>query len=177
MEPLWIVNLQFLRLAYSDDMPTPTHIAQRLRHIRRQQNLTLKQIEIRSRGKWKAVVIGSYERGVRSLSLAKAQELCEFYGVPMSALLDEPDVTTVNPPLILDIRKVRAQIENPDRFAHQIYDVLHWISAVRQDWNGEVMTLRKSDIDTLMIVTRKTASELHASLANREFYFTKLNQV
>lgn len=175
MKPLWIVHVSLLQVAYSADMPTPAHIAQRLRHIRRQQNLTLKQIEIRSRGKWKAVVIGSYERGVRSLSLAKAQELCDFYGVPLSALLEEPEERTNNPKLILDIRKIRAQLENPDRFTHQVYDVLHWISGARQDWNGEVMSLRKSDLETLMIVTRKSASDLHKSLAIRDFYLTKPN--
>ena len=157
-------------------MPTPAHIAQRLRHIRRQQNLTLKQIEIRSRGKWKAVVVGSYERGVRSLSLAKAQDLCDFYGVPLRALLDEPESTTDTPPLILDLRTIRAHLANPDRFTHQIYDVLHWISGARQDWNGEVMSLRKTDLETLMIVTRKNVAELHQSLLNRGFYLTKPNQ-
>ena len=71
-----------MHFAYFEPMTTPIEISKRLRQIRKQQNLTLKQVEIRSRGKWKAVVIGSYERGTRSLSISKAKSLCEFYGVP-----------------------------------------------------------------------------------------------
>ncbi|NDA95938.1 MAG: XRE family transcriptional regulator, partial [Actinobacteria bacterium] len=73
-------------------MSMTTLVAQRLRHIRQQQNLTLKQVEIRSRGKWKSVVVGSYERGVRALSIAKAEELCAFYGVPAESLFLDPKV-------------------------------------------------------------------------------------
>ena len=65
-------------------MATPLEIGKSLRDIRRQQELTLKQVEIKSRGVWKAVVVGSYERGSRTLSIEKALRLCEFYGVPVS---------------------------------------------------------------------------------------------
>jgi transcriptional regulator with XRE-family HTH domain len=159
-------------------MNTPLLVAQRLRHIRRQQNLTLKQVEIRSRGKWKAVVVGSYERGVRALSLAKAIDLCSFYGVPITALFTESIDAAANQSssaLIFDLRKIRANLELPDRFTHQIYEVLHWIASSRDDWNGEVMTLRKADLDLLTIITRKQPAELHQALVHREFYLTKLN--
>ena len=159
-------------------MNTPHTVAQRLRHIRRQQNLTLKQVEIRSRGKWKAVVVGSYERGVRALSLAKAMELCNFYGVPITALFNEAFEAPRDEnsrTLIFDLRKIRANLELPDRFTHQIYEVLNWIAASRDDWNGEVMTLRKSDLDLLTIITRKQPTELHQALSHRDFYLTKLD--
>ena len=38
----------------------------RLRAIRTQQGLSLHGVEEKSRGRWKAVVVGSYERGERS---------------------------------------------------------------------------------------------------------------
>ena len=82
-----------MHFAYFEPMTTPVEISRRLRQIRKQQNLTLKQVEIRSRGKWKAVVIGSYERGTRSLSISKAKSLCEFYGVPLSALFKSKHVS------------------------------------------------------------------------------------
>jgi transcriptional regulator with XRE-family HTH domain len=43
----------------------------RLRAIRQQQGLTLQQVEEMSEGRWKAVVVGSYERGDRAVSVAK----------------------------------------------------------------------------------------------------------
>ena len=41
----------------------------RLRSIRNQQGLSLAQVEARSGGVWKAVVVGAYERGDRAVSL------------------------------------------------------------------------------------------------------------
>lgn len=38
----------------------------RLRHIRVQQGLSLQGVEAKSGGRWKAVVVGSYERGDRA---------------------------------------------------------------------------------------------------------------
>src|SRR6201985_3429638 len=58
----------------------------RLRAIRTQQGLSLHGVEEKSRGRWKAVVVGSYERGDRSVTVQKLAELAEFYGVPVSEL-------------------------------------------------------------------------------------------
>jgi transcriptional regulator with XRE-family HTH domain len=157
-------------------MATPLHIAQRLKHIRMQQHLTLKQVEIKSRGKWKAVVVGSYERGTRSLSVAKAEELCNFYSVPLSALLhDEPRITNANftAGLTLDLRKLRALLQTPDEFSRLIYGLLNWITKKREDWNGEVLSIRSSDIETLGIITAKSNDELVQALNNRELWLTK----
>ena len=50
---------------------------------------SLQDVEHHSKGKWKAVVIGSYERGDRAISLKKAISLMEFYQVPISELFPE----------------------------------------------------------------------------------------
>ena len=42
----------------------------RLRAIRQQQGLSLQRVEQRSQGAWKAVVVGSYERGDRAVTVA-----------------------------------------------------------------------------------------------------------
>src|SRR4051794_15745996 len=41
----------------------------RLRAIRTQQGLSLHGVEEKSRGRWKAVVVGSYERGDRAVTV------------------------------------------------------------------------------------------------------------
>ena len=56
----------------------------RLRSIRAQQGLSLHGVEEKSEGRWKAVVVGSYERGDRAVTVAKLAELAEFYGVPVA---------------------------------------------------------------------------------------------
>ena len=59
----------------------------RLRGVRLQQNLSLHAVEQRSGGRWKAVVVGSYERGDRSVTVSRLAELADFYGVPVRRLL------------------------------------------------------------------------------------------
>ena len=63
----------------------------RLRAIRMQQHLSLHGVERKSGGKWKAVVVGSYERGDRAVSVQRLAELADFYGVPVSDLLPPED--------------------------------------------------------------------------------------
>lgn len=63
----------------------------RLRAVRMQQHLSLHGVERKSGGKWKAVVVGSYERGDRAVSVQRLAELAEFYGVPVSDLLPPQD--------------------------------------------------------------------------------------
>ncbi|HVQ88746.1 MAG TPA: helix-turn-helix transcriptional regulator, partial [Actinomycetes bacterium] len=56
----------------------------RLRAIRQQQGLSLHGVEEKSDNRWKAVVVGSYERGDRAVTVQKLAELADFYGVPVS---------------------------------------------------------------------------------------------
>ena len=62
-------------------------VGQRLRAIRQRHGLSLKGVEQRSRGRWKAVVVSSYERGDRAVSVQRLYELAEFYAVPITELL------------------------------------------------------------------------------------------
>ena len=122
----------------------------RLRGLRLAAGLTLKQVEIKSRGTWKAVVVGSYERGNRHLSLLKAVELCEFYGADISALGqltkgDEPDR------LILDLHQLQKMRDLPDEVTLQTQRLATRIIAKRADRNGSVLSLRGSDLETLEI--------------------------
>src|SRR5690554_3781073 len=61
----------------------------RLRAIRQQQGLSLQGVEEKSEGRWKAVVVGSYERGDRAVTVNRLAELAQFYRVPVSELLPE----------------------------------------------------------------------------------------
>jgi transcriptional regulator with XRE-family HTH domain len=61
----------------------------RLRSIRQQQGLSLQGVEEKSNGRWKAVVVGSYERGDRAVTVSRLAELADFYRVPVSELLPD----------------------------------------------------------------------------------------
>jgi len=166
-------------LAYFDPMTTPLEISIRLRQIRKQQNLTLKQVEIRSRGKWKAVVIGSYERGTRSLSISKAKSLCEFYGVPLSALFQIEGIQQVPPSegaLRIDLRNLRSKISQNDSLIGQLHNLLSFIARRRDDWNGEIMTIRLQDNEVLGLLVQKEQSELRKALEIRDLLFKAQGQ-
>jgi transcriptional regulator with XRE-family HTH domain len=160
-------------------MTTPLEISIRLRQIRKQQNLTLKQVEIRSRGKWKAVVIGSYERGTRSLSISKAKSLCEFYGVPLSALFQIEGIQQVPPSegaLRIDLRNLRSKISQNDSLIGQLHNLLSFIARRRDDWNGEIMTIRLQDNEVLGLLVQKEQSELRKALEIRDLLFKAQGQ-
>ena len=160
-------------------MTTPLEISKRLRQIRKQQNLTLKQVEIRSRGKWKAVLIGSYERGTRSLSISKAKSLCEFYGVPLSALFQIEGIQQVPPSegaLRFDLRNLRSKISQNDSLIGQLHNLLSFIARRRDDWNGEIMTIRLQDNEVLGLLVQKEQSELRKALEIRDLLFKAQGQ-
>ena len=82
----------------------------RLRAIRTQQGLSLHGVEEKSDGRWKAVVVGSYERGDRAVTVQRLAELADFYAVPVSELLPDstPQGAAEPPPrLILDLEKLQ----------------------------------------------------------------------
>lgn len=56
-----------------------------LRRVRKLKGLSLKQVEVLSNGVHKGVVIGSYERGDRSISVDRLISLAELYDVPISS--------------------------------------------------------------------------------------------
>lgn len=130
----------------------------RLRRIRRQQGLSLADVQTRSQGRWKAVVVGAYERGDRSITIGRLQELAGFYGVPLVDLL--PQRTDTNGSdrqagtegrYVLDLTTLEpAQLDNRPhllpvaRFAAQV-------RARRGDHNGRVLTVRSSDLDALAL--------------------------
>ena len=71
-----------------------TDVQDNLRKIRKSKGLTLRQVETMSNGKYKSVVVGSYERGTRSISVNRLIELAELYDVSITEFFG----VTVTPP-------------------------------------------------------------------------------
>src|SRR5689334_25062638 len=88
----------------------------RLRAIRTQQGLSLHGVEEKSEGRWKAVVVGSYERGDRAVTVAKLAELSEFYGVSVAELLSDARPThrgAPSPMLVSDLQSLSQLLSHP----------------------------------------------------------------
>ena len=86
----------------------------RLRSIRQQQGLSLQGVEEKSNGRWKAVVVGSYERGDRAVTVSRLAELAEFYRVPVSELLPDGSGVRHEPTskIVLDLERLSIRADD-----------------------------------------------------------------
>ena len=136
----------------------------RLRSIRQQQGLSLHGVEEKSRGRWKAVVVGSYERGDRAVTVQRLAELADFYSVPVSELLPDgaPAATVEAPPrLVLDL--VRLGLV-PAEKAGPLARYAAAIQAQRGDYNGRILSIRQDDLRTLGVIYDEPPSQLAEQL-------------
>jgi transcriptional regulator with XRE-family HTH domain len=83
-----------------------TEVQKNLREIRKSKGLTLHKVEALSNGLHKAVVVGSYERGNRSISVDKLISLAEFYEVPISEFFGDSNTNKKAEALIDLLREV-----------------------------------------------------------------------
>ncbi len=132
----------------------------RLRAIRQQQGLSLHGVEERSQGRWKAVVVGSYERGDRAVTVQKLAELADFYTVPVAELLpDGAPAAAADPPqrLVLDLERL-GQV--PAEKAGPLARYAAAIQAQRGDYNGRVLSIRQDDLRTLAVIYDEAPGQL-----------------
>ena len=137
--------------------------ADRLRIIRKSKGWSLQDVERNSNVKWKAVVIGSYERADRAISLKKAILLMEFYQVPVSELFPDipPQVSTRS--IAIDLVKLSAV---QSEYSSVIQRFVRGICDRRKDWNGQVLTVRVNDLQFLAMLLQQAEPELLTELEN-----------
>ena len=162
--------------------PSPASIAARIRRLRRERGWSLADVERLSRGSIKAVVLGSYERGDRTISLNRAIEIAKIFSVPLHFLLAAPEITAPPPAtasMLLDLRRLRLLMDDPtknaDRTLQMIYALVAWLAGRRGDWNGEVMSLRQGDQAILALMAMTTEKGLSEWLAQSRLLFTGPN--
>lgn len=124
----------------------------RLRAIRTQQGLSLHGVEEKSEGRWKAVVVGSYERGDRAVTVQRLAELADFYGIPVAELLPEgvsgSPVEPV-PRIVIDLEQLS---KVPPDQAAPLARYAATIQSQRGDYNGRVLSIRQEDLRSLAIL-------------------------
>jgi transcriptional regulator with XRE-family HTH domain len=145
---------------------TSAQIGERLRAIRRQQGLSLHDVEARSGQEFKASVLGAYERGERALSVGRLMRLAELYDVPADQLLPkdgtvevEIDLTraeTTPANMTLDLVRLN-QLEHPDAAVLSRYAAT--IQRQREDFNGRMLTIRRDDVRVLAAVLGRKPEE------------------
>ena len=143
-------------------------LGESLRKIRVQKGMSLQDVQQASKDKWKAAVVGAYERGDRNVTVARLSELAGFYGVPVSEILPGDD-NPVTPGEPAGRRRVVLDLEGLDRVPESDRDPLsrftHAIQIQRGDYNGRVLTIREDDLMALALLYQTTADELSKRLA------------
>ena len=134
-------------------------VGERLRRVRVDKGLSLQDVERRSDGRWKAAVVGSYERGDRNISATRLLELAEFYGVSPSSVLPGDAAAsgaTGGYGIVLDLERLESL---GGRYAALRRD-LETIQVQRGDFNRRVLSIRNEDLRALAVVHDTTAAEL-----------------
>jgi transcriptional regulator with XRE-family HTH domain len=145
-----------------DDRDYARALGSRLRAVRSQQRLSLHGVERKSNGKWKAVVVGSYERGDRAVSVARLAELAEFYGVPISELLPSEDGVAsaraeASGKIVLDLQRMQ---NVPAEDAAPLVRYAQSIQRQRGDYGNKVLSIRGEDLRALALMFDTSLEQL-----------------
>ena len=133
----------------------------RLRAIRMQQGLSLHGVEEKSEGRWKAVVVGSYERGDRAVTVQRLAELADFYGVPVAELLpgsgNAQGAPEPPPRIVIDLEKLSGV---PADDAAPLHRYAQTIQSQRGDYNGRILSIRQEDLRSLAVIYNRPAHDI-----------------
>ena len=148
------------------------YVGERLRAIRRQKGLSLHDVEARSNQEFKASVLGAYERGERAISVPRLLRLAELYRVPADQLLPRGAPRRRHRPhragadlggegFTIDLVRLH-EIDDDDAAVIARYAAT--IQLQRQDFNGQMLTIRHDDLRVLAAVMGRSPEDLGSRL-------------
>ena len=160
--------------AFTRPFPSNIEIGRRMRAARKKRGWTI--AEMAAIGKIKAVVIGSYERGSRNMPISRLGEVARILGVDVAYLLGQPigrqDSAVV---LTLDLRAIsRPSFTNPTRL-ELLVTYCAGIVKKRSDWNGEVLSIRESDLLNLSFAIGIEQADLLLWLTSENYLIKEIN--
>jgi transcriptional regulator with XRE-family HTH domain len=128
--------------------------------------MSLQDVQQTSGDKWKAAVVGAYERGDRNVTVARLSELADFYGAPVTELLPEEVLAGSGRAdhrnkLVLDLEGLTRV---PERERDPLARFTSAIQVQRGDFNGRVLTIRRDDLMALALMYQTTADDLEVRL-------------
>lgn len=151
-----------------DDTRHAVWLGERLRQVRQQQGISLQGVEALSDGDLKASVVGAYERGERTISITRLERLAGFYRVSVGELLqgspsrpDPADEAPEEDRVVIDLVALEEQSE-------QVPILRRYVASIRSrrgDYNGRVLTVRGSDLETVAAVMDTAPQRLRAQLS------------
>jgi transcriptional regulator with XRE-family HTH domain len=119
-----------------------------LRRIRLRRGMSLQDVQAASAGRWKAAIVGAYERGDRNVTVARLSELAEFYGVSVGQAL--PGEPVAAPPSPRTRRRIVLNLARLDRVPDAERDALERFAAAIYSERGSVaepsLAIREGDL-------------------------------
>ena len=125
-------------------------IRSRIRAARISRGWSLAEFADHSDGAITAVAMGSYERGGRTLSTPKLLAICRVLEISLVHLLASDQELTpgqITDRHIYDLRLLQALPQSPEK--NHLLCYIRQIIKERGDWKGEVISLRKGDVENL----------------------------
>jgi transcriptional regulator with XRE-family HTH domain len=157
-------------------------VGSRLRAVRRQKRMSLQAVEHASGLEFKASVLGAYERGERTISVPRLQRLAQIYSVPVDQLLPSDMTQPLGRAAALAAADSRTQIgtertggakitvdlvrlnesNGPER--DLLRSFLASVQVQRQDFNGQVITIRDGDLRIMASMLGRSVEALMTRL-------------
>jgi transcriptional regulator with XRE-family HTH domain len=144
--------------------PGEQRLGEHLRHVRRQQGWSLHDIEVASEGRFKASVLGAYERGDRTVSIERLRQLAEFYRVSVAELLPRERSRS---PARARASDVVIDLVALERRRHDVPVLSRYVDAIRErrgDLDSQVLTLRERDLRGIAAAEGRPEDELTEDL-------------
>ena len=178
----WIpvrANFGLMKITTQSDVftrpfPSNIEIGRRMRTARKKRGWTI--AEMAEIGNIKAVVIGTYERGSRNMPISRLGEIAQILSVDVAYLLGQPsELHKFAPILTIDLRAIsQSSFANPERLA-LLVNFCAGIVKKRDDWNGEVLSIRESDLLNLSFAMGIEQAELLGWLTAENYLLKEIN--
>jgi len=159
-------------LEFERPFPSNIEIGRRMRIARKKRGWTI--AEMATAGQINAVVIGSYERGSRNMPISRLGEIARILGVDVAYLLGQPTIVkSESQVLTIDLRAIsRVTFTNPDWLV-LLVRYCAGIAKKRSDWNGEILSIRESDLTDLGFAIGVDPTVLLRWLVSEKYLFTE----
>ena len=169
------MTINFQTSSFTRPFPSNAEIGSRIRLARKRRGWTI--ADMAEAGNIKAVVIGSYERGSRNMPISRLGELAAILDVDVMFLLGQAPVqtkTAASP--VIDLRAIsRATFEKVDWLA-LLVTYCAGIAKNRGDWNGEVLSIRNTDLLNLSYAIGISQDELFNWLLDQKYLIREINR-
>jgi transcriptional regulator with XRE-family HTH domain len=161
--------------SFTRPFPTNLEIGSRIRLARKRRGWTI--ADMAEAGKIKAVVIGSYERGSRNMPISRLGEIAAILDVDVMFLLGQPPTQTKTDDLpVIDLRAISRTTFEKIEWLTLLVTYCAGIAKNRGDWNGEVLSIRNTDLLNLSFAIGISQAELIHWLRDQNYLIKEINR-